>query len=350
MSTQALTENDCAEDPSLRTNAEGGVVVMFLEHPEADTPPNDTAEVGRDTIPVRYDKAFDHSFCWEDDDSEAEHFMALEDEQGNEILRVDANGECASAIIPRGNYFMHIHHDGRQELSHPIFIIPQGDEQLASTNERTITDQIFAGVSTLLSSLDLGFTQATNAQSVADNIQTLLRTRSCKGCNLTAANLTNASLQNVNLVGADVTLALFSGSDLSCINPNFGDSNCTRFDNARAVAADFGCFDVNDAATCVDLNNATFASTDLRNADFRGADLTDAFFNDSDMTGANLEGAWLKSVSFGYANLTNVNFSFVGLEFTVFFFATWCDGTCVCGSNSFNTCEGCAPIETCTGS
>ena len=131
---------------------------------------------------------------------------------------------------------MHIHHDGRQELSHPIFLIPQEDEQLASTSHETMMDLIFAGVSNILSRLDLGFTQATNAQSVADNIQTLLRTRSCKGCNLTAANLTNTSLRNVNLVDADVTLALFSGSDLSCINPNFGDSNCKRFDNARAAA------------------------------------------------------------------------------------------------------------------
>lgn len=211
-------------------------------------------------------------------------------------------------------------------------------------------DLIFAGVSNILSRLDLGFTQATNAQSVADNIQTLLRTRSCKGCNLTAANLTNTSLRNVNLVDADVTLALFSGSDLSCINPNFGDSNCKRFDNARAAAADFGCFDINDAATCVDLNNATFASTDLRNADFKGADLTNAFFNDSDMTGANLESAWLISTSLGFANLTNVNLSFVGLQNTEFFSAIWCDGTCVCGNNSINTCDGCAPIETCTGS
>lgn len=104
VSNQALTENNFAEDPSLRGNAEGGVVVMFLEHPESDTPPNDTGIMGRDTIPMRYDRPLDHNFYWEDDDQNAEHFMELEDEQGNQILTIGANGECASAVIPSGNY------------------------------------------------------------------------------------------------------------------------------------------------------------------------------------------------------------------------------------------------------
>lgn len=352
---QALTENDFAEDTNLRANPAAGVIVMFLEHPDSETPPNDTAEVGRDTIPVRYDKAFEHSFCWEDDVDDASHFMALEDEQGTEILRVDANDQCASAIIQPGNYFMHLHHDGKMELSHPIFLIPQENEELTSTNDQTMAGQFFAKVSNMLESnllerLDLGFTQSTNAQGVADNIETLLRTRACSGCNLTAANLSNASLNGVRLDEAYLTLAFFNGSDLSCIDPNIGGTNCTRFDNAVAAAADFGCVDPNDEATCVDLSNAVFSETDLKNADFNGATLISTFFNGSNMTGANLEGAWLKSASFGFANLTDANLIGVGLEFTEFGSATWCDGTCVCGSNSFNTCEGCAPIETCTGS
>lgn len=339
-SDQALTENDFAEDTNLRANPEAGVLVMFLEHPESETPPNDTAEVGRDTIPVRYDETFEHSFCWEDDDDEASHFMMLEDAQGNELLRVDANDQCASAIIPRGNYFMHLHHDGKMELSHPIFLIPQENDELTG---------IFNKLSNLLARLDLGFTQSTNAQSVADNIETLLRTRACSGCNLTAANLSNASLNGVRLDEADVTMALFSGSDLSCINPNIGGTNCTRFDNAIAAAADFGCVDPNDAATCVDLSNAVFSETNLKNANLSGADLTDTFFNGSDMTGANLQGAWLTSTTFGFANLTDANLTFVGLQNTEFFSATWCDGTCVCDNNTLNACGGCAPIDTCTG-
>ncbi len=341
-SDKALTENDFAEDTYLRANPKRGVLVMFLEHPDADTPPNDTAEVGRDTIPVRYNKTFEHSFCWEDDDPEAEHFMELEDEQGNEILRVDANDQCASAIIPEGHYFMHLHHDGKQELSHPIFIIPQENEELSG---------ILNKMSNILAHLDLGFTQSSNAQSVAENIQTLLRTKACSGCNLVGADLRGVTLNGARLDGADVSNAIFSGSDLSCINPNTGGTNCTRFDNATAVATNFGCTDPNDEATCVNLSDAVFSETDLRNADFNGADLTNAFFNGSDMTGANLQGAWLTSASFSSANLTDANLIGVGLQNTEFFNATWCDGTCVCQGVpiSIDTCGGCAPIETCTG-
>ena len=339
-SDQALTENDFSADSGLRAKPDAGVLVMFLEHPESDTPPNDTGDVGRDTIPMRYDRAVEHTFCWEDEDIQAQHSMELEDEQGNTILTMNANGNCESAIVPRGNYLMHLNHDGRQALSHPIFIIPQENEELSG---------IFNKLSNILAHLDLGFTQPSNAQTVAENINTLLRTRACSGCNLTAANLSNADLRNVRLDGANLTLAFFHSSDLSCVDPELGFGNCTRFDNAVARAADFGCIDPNNLATCVNLTDATFASADLNNADFNGADLTNVFFNGSDMTGANLQGAFLFGTTFEFANLTNANLTFVDMQNTEYQDAIWCDGTCVCGFQSFNTCAGCAPIETCTG-
>lgn len=346
--TQALTENDFAADPSLRANPEGGVTVMFLEHPESDVPPNDTAEIGRDTIPVRYRSTIEHRFCWEDNDDEAGHFMTIEDEEGNVILKVDANGECDLAVIEMGNYFMHLHHDGKEELSHPIFLIPGGNEELAFGDNETHLDGIIVKVSELLSRLDLGLTQISRAQTVAQNIQTLLRTRSCEGCDLKGANLGGVSLMGVRLAGADLSGAFFSGSDLSCLDSN-NDQTCSRFDNVTAVSTNFGCTDPNDLATCVNLNNAVFAQADLRNADLNGADLSKAFFNGSNMTGVNLMGSWLTSTSFSFANLTDANLLDVGLEFTEFFSATWCDGTCICNNNVLDSCGGCAPIDTCTG-
>ena len=40
--------------------------------------------------------------------------MELEDSDGNEILRIDVNGECVTEVIKAGDYVMIIHHDGRK--------------------------------------------------------------------------------------------------------------------------------------------------------------------------------------------------------------------------------------------
>jgi len=75
--TQALTENDFAEDPSIVAEPTGGVVVTFLEPPDSEEPENDTGEIGVDIIPYTYKRTLNHTFCWEDDDPDAEHFMVL---------------------------------------------------------------------------------------------------------------------------------------------------------------------------------------------------------------------------------------------------------------------------------
>jgi len=121
---QALTENDFSDDPGLSADPRGGVVVMFLEPPETEKPDKDTGEVGQDRIPHRYTSTLNHTFCWEDDDGDAEHFMELEDSEGNEILKIDVNGECVTEVIEAGDYVMIINHDGKKEKTHPIFIIP----------------------------------------------------------------------------------------------------------------------------------------------------------------------------------------------------------------------------------
>src|SRR3546814_16713266 len=54
---------------------------------------NDTGETGDDLIPLRYANTLEHTFCWEDDDGNAGHFMELHDSEGSEILRLDVNGE-----------------------------------------------------------------------------------------------------------------------------------------------------------------------------------------------------------------------------------------------------------------
>jgi len=82
----------------LSADPRGGVVVMFMEHPDSEKPDNDTGEVGQDRIPHRYTSTLSHTFCWEDDDGDAERFMELVDSEGNEILKIDVNGECLTEV------------------------------------------------------------------------------------------------------------------------------------------------------------------------------------------------------------------------------------------------------------
>ena len=49
--TQALTEDDFANDPNLFANPEAGVVVIFLEPAEAPEADNTTGALGIDVIP-----------------------------------------------------------------------------------------------------------------------------------------------------------------------------------------------------------------------------------------------------------------------------------------------------------
>jgi len=128
---RALTENDFSKDPGLSADPTGGVVIMLLEHPDSEKPDKDTGEVGEDRIPHRYTSTLNHTFCWEDGDGDAEHFMELVDSEGNEILKIDVNGQCVTEVIEAGDYVMIINHDGKKEKTHPIFIIPgrSGEQQ-----------------------------------------------------------------------------------------------------------------------------------------------------------------------------------------------------------------------------
>jgi len=84
--SQVLTEHDFGQDEDLRADPENHLIVKFLEHPDHDKHENDTGGIGNDVIPHTYERTVDHTFCWEDDDTDAEHFMVIEDSEGNEIL------------------------------------------------------------------------------------------------------------------------------------------------------------------------------------------------------------------------------------------------------------------------
>lgn len=138
----ALTENDFAEDSALRADPEEGVIATFLESPMSEETENDTGEVDIDEIPVTYRETSQQTFCWEDDDVDAMHFMELRDSEGSLVLTVEANGNCLTEVIEAGNYVMFINHDGRIEDAFPIFLIPNPEELEKSRTTNGLTDRL----------------------------------------------------------------------------------------------------------------------------------------------------------------------------------------------------------------
>lgn len=110
-------------------------------------------------------------------------------------------------------------------------------------------------------------------QSVSYNVQRLLQTKECVGC-----NLTGALLKDVNLQGANLESANLQGADLERTNL---------------------------AQTNLKLANLTGA--DLEKTNLSGADLTDANLFDADLEKANLQGANLLGANLLKADLEKAN-------------------------------------------
>jgi len=357
--TQALTENDFAEDPNVFANPASGVVVTFVEPPDSGKPDNDTGDIGVDIILYRYNEDLNHTYCFEDENVDAEHFAILFDSEGIEVLRVEANGECVTEFILAGDYFLEITHDGNIEETLPIFAIPgQNGEQAA---QRVDTDQgLFKSAksqfSRILNKFHNIITQKAKAQSVADNLRTLLSTNKCVGCDLTGANLFGANLTGANLTGANLTGANLNEANLSGANligadlvaadlvgANLSGANLSgaNLSEANLVEANLNGADLNGA----DLSGANLIGANLFAADLVGANLSGANLNGADLSGANLSMAILNRADLFAANLTGANLSGANLTGAI-----WCDGNCICTDPSIGTCVGCAPVdEVCTG-
>ena len=319
---QALTENDFVNDDSLSANPEGGVIVTFLEHETfvPEVPVNDTGEFGIDEIPLTYKRTLEHTFCWEDEDEEARHFMLLLDSEGIEILRVDVNSGCVTEVIEKGNYVMVIYHDGRTETTHPIFMIPNPEElEQARKTDGLINRLKVVGVS-ILKEIQKTVTKDAEAQTVEDNIQTLLSTNNCQLCDLSGAKLSGAKLGGAKLSAADLRDAILIAADLS---------------GAKLGGADLSAADLSFAK----LGGADLLSAILRDAILIDADLSGAKLIDADLSGADFSAADLSFAKLGGADLSGADLSF----------ATWCNG-CKCTDSSIGTCNGCPSVEeVCTG-
>jgi len=204
----ALTEHDFLNDEGAFAVPEDGVVLTHLEHPDADHEA-DTGEQGMDIIPIKYIEDSNHTYCWEDDNEDASHFMTLNDLDGNELLRVDANGDCVTEFVEAGEYEIHIHHDGNSEEVFPVFLRPDNSEDEEA-------EQV--------------------SQTSEQNLQTLISTNSCPGCDLRGAVI------GYTQVGGQIVTNVFqfsnlSGADLREADLRAGFYDSVDFTNASLVDA-----------------------------------------------------------------------------------------------------------------
>jgi uncharacterized protein YjbI with pentapeptide repeats len=309
-----LTENDLSADASLVADPERGVVVDFLESPTAPTPDQDTAGVGVDVIPYAYTRTANNTFCWDDADPEAAHFMTLIDSGGAEILRLQANGACVTAGIEPGQYTLRIVHDDRSAETLPVFI-----EVVNGASSATLKAGLVRTAGRLLADTmgGLGFAQPAVAQPPVDtNVDTLLHTNRCPGCRLEFANLAKASLS-----GADLSGATLAGANLSEAILRKAQLPGASLVQSTLTGADLSEASVFDAdLTRANLRGAKLGLTNLFRshlpmADLEGAVLTNAELEEADLTRANLVGADLYSAGLIAATLVDANLTNADLTY-----------------------------------
>jgi len=248
--TTMYTELDFSADPGLFATPDNTITATFLESPLSAEQENDTGGVGFDVIPYTFPTTLEQTYCWEDDNPEAQHYMTLVNSDNEEVLSVVANGECVTETLAPGDYFMYIYHDGNTDERIAVFVAPEeGQLLLSTTNDETL-----------------------------QNVITLLNTNACAGCDLSGANLSGLDLSGLDFSGANLEFAILVDANLSG----------TDLSNAKLI-------------------NADMSRANLKGANLKGADLTSAILINADLTNADLLQATLKNVDTTDAVMKNTN-------------------------------------------
>lgn len=258
-SLSVRTENDFVTDPGLVALPDEDIVVVLLESRDCNVLEKDTGGKGYDIIPYRYETSMEQTFCWEDRNKDAGHYMVLVNDEGVETLQVNANGECAAGVVEPGDYEMRVYHDAETEKNVAVFIVPE------------------SGKSTL----------STASDETLNNISTFLDTDKCAGCDLSGANLFNADLSGVDLEGAKLNDAILANANLRGANLSGAELRNADLTGAILVGATLSGADLTNAV----LINSDLSDADLTAANMEGADITGAFFGDNVTSGAFLANA-----------------------------------------------------------
>jgi Pentapeptide repeats (8 copies) len=144
----------------------------------------------------------------------------------------------------------------------------------------------------IIFSMILVFLPVADALAAAPkDLQQLLSTNNCPGCDLSGADLIGIDLTGAQLQGANLNAANLTGADLSAANLTEVSAVGANFMGAnlqRSVLVKTSLVYANLAKT--QMNDATLQFTDLQVANLTEADLNGAKITGSDFVGANLYG------------------------------------------------------------
>jgi hypothetical protein len=137
------------------------------------------------------------------------------------------------------------------------------------------------------------------------DVNSLLASNKCVGCDLSGVDLSrkqlvNADLQASNLVGANLTGANLSGANLGGANLTGADLTSANFTQAGLKSANL--IDVKFTSTNLTRTNLSYAN--LVNTTFKSAILVNTNLSGANLALADFTGANLSSTSLASANLT----------------------------------------------
>ena len=317
--TRALSEQNFVDDTSLRADPVENIIALFIEPPDAAEEDNLTGGLGFDVIPYTYTRTLNHTFCFTDANPDSEHFAILQDSDGMEIIRAEANRDCVTVLLEPGDYEIVLTHGEHIEGIEPVFLVPMLEgEQL--TREDRSTPSVF---SKFFESISNVFTRPALAQSTSDNVTTLISTNACVDCDLMGVDLTGNDLSFSDLTGADLSEANliaveFFEATLNNANLSGASLSGADFQDAEMIGVNLSGADMSDTNGRVSLRGA-----DMTGADLSNSDLTRAFFSSTILTNADLTGAIITDAEFDNTNLVG---------------ATWIDGS-TCDITSIGMCN-----------
>ncbi len=233
---KARTESEFNADASLKT-IPGAVVYVDLEHlnSPASGVNGDTGPIGEDVIAYVYTESATHRFKL---DAGAKFTARLVNAEGAVMFTLNNPGDTARVTLPAGSYKLYL----TSLLSYAFSPI--------STQAVFIQPDVNA-----IASGGVGAQGGYNK----DDLNTLLTTNKCIGC-----NLNEVQLHDKNLTGADLSYAGLSHSFMENVN----------LSNAIFTHTDW---DRSGANNCI-FTGAKFTFTILNYTSFGGGDFTGAVF------------------------------------------------------------------------
>lgn len=315
-----LTEPQFARDPALVATAEDALMI-FLEADDAtEVAHEDLGGVGRDVIPVRYERGIEETIVW---DGSGRGAAILMNEHGQVVYQVQEGGPAIKVVIPAGTYSLHVTRSRQREEAkdHELLIMGVAQEGLAQTRDfQWLGDsgQVSRGEK---EDLYMAVAQARGLQLAGSDLKRAeLDGASFAGADFSNTNFSGVRFTNVSLAGCNLTGAKFVGAYLK--NVDFSNANLTRatISEAEVHHCSFTNANLTDGSLessvvrRSNLRDANLSRTDLAFANLQGEDFRDAILNDTNFHRADLRRAkfWraiATGVRFGYADLTGADLS-----------------------------------------